>query len=138
MTIDKIPVPSGSPSPVHSSALHELAYVHPSISVTDGFYDGKVIPRSIASHSCHEHHPCISNLNHHVWLQVRYIVDAQPVILESGTKQAALPAELYGCPYPPAPGQPRGTCAAPDTCNCHNGICYGSCKGGLANEQRRR
>ncbi|BDA44429.1 hypothetical protein COCOBI_05-6130 [Coccomyxa sp. Obi] len=75
---------------------------------------------------------------HRDYPQVRYIVESQPVILESGTKQAVLPAELYGCPYPPVPGQPAGTCAAPDTCNCYQGICYGSCKGGLANEQRRR
>ncbi|CAL8470394.1 g9936 [Coccomyxa elongata] len=66
----------------------------------------------------------------HDFPQVRYIVETQPVILESGTKQAALPADLYGCPYPPVPGQPAGTCAASDTCNCHKGICYGSCKGG--------
>ena len=66
-----------------------------------------------------------------MWLQVRYIVDTQPVILESGTKLAALPAELYGCPYPRAPGQPAGTCIQPETCNCYKGICYGSCAGDL-------
>ena len=70
-------------------------------------------------------------------VQVRYIVDAVPVMLESGTKQMALPAELYGCPYPPVPGQPPGSCAAPLMCNCHRGICYGSCLGGIAGEQRR-
>ena len=69
--------------------------------------------------------------------QVRYIVDALPVMLESGTKHMALPQEVYGCPYPPVPGQPPGSCSAPQTCNCHRGICYGSCRGGLAGEQRR-
>ena len=73
-----------------------------------------------------------------MWLQVRYLVDTLPVILESGTKQMALPSELYGCPYPPAAGQPPGTCIAPAICNCHRGICYGSCRGGLAVEHQRR
>ncbi|BDA44433.1 hypothetical protein COCOBI_05-6170 [Coccomyxa sp. Obi] len=70
----------------------------------------------------------------HDYPQVRYIVDTQPVILESGTKQAALPANLYGCPYPPAPGQPAGSCIQPQTCNCYQGICYGSCAGGLTSK----
>ncbi|KAK9916123.1 hypothetical protein WJX75_008927 [Coccomyxa subellipsoidea] len=74
---------------------------------------------------------------HQDYPEVRYIVDALPVMLESGTKHMALPQEVYGCPYPPVPGQPPGSCSAPQTCNCHRGICYGSCRGGLAGEQRR-
>ena len=61
--------------------------------------------------------------------QVRYIVETMPVMLESGTKTLSLPSELYGCPYPPNPALPPGTCAAPDLCNCNAGICFGTCKG---------
>ena len=50
-------------------------------------------------------------------------------MLESGTKTLSLPSELYGCPYPPNPALPKGTCAAPDLCNCNAGICFGTCKG---------
>ena len=50
-------------------------------------------------------------------------------MLESGTKTLSLPSELYGCPYPPNPALPPGTCAAPDLCNCNSGICFGTCKG---------
>ena len=60
---------------------------------------------------------------------MRYIVETMPVMLESGTKTLSLPSELYGCPYPPNPALPPGTCAAPDLCNCHAGICFGTCKG---------
>ena len=46
-------------------------------------------------------------------------------ILESGTKDPnALPASLYGCPYPASSG---GECKPPPACNCYNGVCYGSC-----------
>lgn len=39
------------------------------------------------------------------------------VMLESGTKQPdALPAALYGCPYPPAR---NGDCQPPPMCNCY-------------------
>lgn len=62
-------------------------------------------------------------------MQVRYIVETSPVLLESGTKQLSLPKELYGCPYPVNPLYP-GACAPPPQCNCQSGICYGSCKGG--------
>ena len=61
--------------------------------------------------------------------QVRYIVETMPVMLESGTKTASLPNELYGCPYPVNPALPAGTCAAPELCNCNDGICFGTCKG---------
>lgn len=69
-----------------------------------------------------------------MWLQVRYTVETVPVILESGTKQLSLPSELYGCPYPPNPALP-GACVPPGLCNCFAGICYGSCKGGVAGEK---
>lgn len=46
-------------------------------------------------------------------------------ILESGTKDPkALPASLYGCPYPATSG---GDCKAPPSCNCYGGVCYGTC-----------
>lgn len=46
-------------------------------------------------------------------------------ILESGTKDSkALPASLYGCPYPATSG---GDCKPPPSCNCYQGACYGSC-----------
>jgi hypothetical protein len=46
-------------------------------------------------------------------------------ILESGTKDPnALPASLYGCPYPASSG---GGCKPPPSCNCYSGVCYGSC-----------
>lgn len=61
--------------------------------------------------------------------QVRYIVETMPVMLESGTKTLSLPNELYGCPYPVNPALPPGTCAAPELCNCNDGICFGTCKG---------
>ena len=64
--------------------------------------------------------------------QVRYIVETMPIMLESGTKTLSLPSELYGCPYPPNPALPPGTCAAPDLCNCNAGICFGTCKGGCS------
>ena len=62
-------------------------------------------------------------------VQVRYIVETMPVLLESGTKTLLLPNELYGCPYPVNPALPPGTCAAPELCNCNDGICFGTCKG---------
>ncbi len=47
-------------------------------------------------------------------------------ILESGTKDPkALPAALYGCPYPATSG---GECKPPPSCNCYQGVCYGSCQ----------
>ncbi|EIE18865.1 hypothetical protein COCSUDRAFT_59793 [Coccomyxa subellipsoidea C-169] len=47
------------------------------------------------------------------------------VVLESGTKEPnALPAALYGCPYPPSR---NGGCNPPPTCNCYQGVCYGDC-----------
>lgn len=46
-------------------------------------------------------------------------------ILESGTKDPkALPASLYGCPYP---ATSNGECKPPPSCNCYQGACYGSC-----------
>ena len=46
-------------------------------------------------------------------------------ILESGTKDPkALPASLYGCPYPATSG---GDCKPPPSCNCYGGVCYGTC-----------
>ncbi|CAL8463856.1 g3391 [Coccomyxa elongata] len=50
---------------------------------------------------------------------------ASQVVLESGTKSPdALPAALYGCPYPPS----RNVgCRPPPTCNCYQGVCYGDC-----------
>lgn len=46
-------------------------------------------------------------------------------ILESGTKDPkALPASLYGCPYPATSG---GDCKPPPSCNCYQGACYGTC-----------
>ncbi|CAK0736957.1 hypothetical protein CVIRNUC_000831 [Coccomyxa viridis] len=73
---------------------------------------------------------------HRDWPQVRYIVETMPVMLESGTKTLSLPNELYGCPYPVNPALPPGTCAAPELCNCNDGICFGTCKGGLPQELR--
>ena len=58
------------------------------------------------------------------YLQVRYIVETMPVVLESGTKTLSLPSELYGCPYPATSG---GDCKPPPSCNCYQGACYGSC-----------
>lgn len=47
-------------------------------------------------------------------------------ILESGTKDPkALPASLYGCPYP---ATANGECRPPPSCNCYQGVCYGSCQ----------
>ena len=49
------------------------------------------------------------------------------MLLESGTRYMdALPAALYGCPYPPVAGN-NGECTAPPACNCYGGICYGEC-----------
>ena len=50
---------------------------------------------------------------------VQYVAPSQAsqVVLESGTKSSdALPAALYGCPYPPSR---NGGCRPPPTCNCY-------------------
>ncbi|BDA48974.1 hypothetical protein COCOBI_13-0840 [Coccomyxa sp. Obi] len=58
---------------------------------------------------------------------VQYVAPSQAsqVVLESGTKSPdALPAALYGCPYPPSR---NGGCQPPPSCNCYQGVCYGDC-----------
>ena len=69
----------------------------------------------------------LTPLLHAAGSAVNYLPESSTTILESGTKAGTeLPAELYGCPYPPTS---TGQCKPPAYCNCFDGVCYGSCQG---------
>lgn len=48
-------------------------------------------------------------------VQLRYVDETYPVILESGTIPDLFPADYYGCPY--SPGNAGKPCDAPPGCN---------------------
>ena len=71
--------------------------------------------------------PGLTPLLHAAGSAVIYLPESSATIMESGTKAGTeLPAELYGCPYPPTS---TGQCKPPTYCNCFDGVCYGSCQG---------
>ena len=77
-------------------------------------------------HGPRHHRPWLRRCGACLWQAIQYVPPGD-LVLESGTRDpGALPAALYGCPYPPSK-QADGACRPPPACNCYGGICYGEC-----------